>query len=220
MYVKISDRLISYFKEYGRVYSWRMARTPYKVYLSEMLLQRTRADQVEPVFKNLILLYPDIISLETNFEFAVTIMKPLGRFCRLDYFKKGLFCLVNDFGGMVPQSKEDLLNIPGIGHYIAAAIRIFGFGIRDVIIDTNVVRVFGRLYGLDVDPETRRNKIFIELVQQHVPEKFFVEYSYGLLDFARDICRPFKPMCSICMLGEFCRLFFEVIQAEKDMHCM
>lgn len=108
--------------------------------------------------------------------------------------------MLEQYDGEIPVEREQLLSIPGTGLYIAAAARVFGFGIKDTIIDANVVRVLGRIYGFRVNPETRRRKAFIELAARHVPEKGFVEYSYGLLDFAAEICKLGKPLCHFCLV--------------------
>lgn len=201
---KITDYLIHYYLEAGRSYPWRQERTPYRVYLSEILLQRTRADQVKPVFEYLVSRYPGVCLLNERFQEASQALLTLGRTCRLQYFKSGLEYMVKNYGGKIPSDRKELLAVPGIGDYIAAAIRIFGFGIRDVIVDTNVVRVLCRLYGLQATPETRRRKCFIELASRHVPMSHCIEYSYGLLDFAAQVCRPVRPGCDICELSFLC----------------
>jgi len=205
----ITDFMINFYRTNGRKYPWRCERTPYKVYLSEVLLQRTRADQVEPVFNHIVSVCPDIRTLYNRFDEVVQRMLSLGRRCRLEYFKTGLEYMLKNYDGKIPADRNLLLAIPGIGNYIAAAIRIFGYGIPDVIIDTNVVRVLCRLYGLQPDGETRRKKYFIELAGTHLPQKSFVEYSYGILDFAAEVCRPHRPGCNMCELNFLCDYHIE-----------
>lgn len=86
---EFSQYMINYYQECGRHYPWRENRSPYRVYLSEMLLQRTRADQVVPVYERLIKEYPDIRSLNSDFKRVTDIMQPLGRFVRLQYSNRG-----------------------------------------------------------------------------------------------------------------------------------
>ncbi len=200
----ITDFLTDYYSRRGRSYSWRRNRTPFRVYLSEVLLQRTRADQVEPVFERLVHNYPSVHLLYANLNDAMPAMRSLGRPCRFRYLGAGLEYLITEHDGEIPAERQHLLAVPGIGSYICGAIRVFGFGIPDVIIDTNVVRVFSRLYGLRADPETRRRKWFLELATQHVSSDHCVEYSYGLLDFAAQVCRSGRPACDICGLKSLC----------------
>lgn len=201
---EVTGFLIDYYLKEGRDYPWRRQRTPFRVYVSEILLQRTRADQVEPVFTYLMSRYPNVHLLSEGFEDARQAMLSLGRTCRLQHFKAGLECLVKNYGGEIPSDRQGLLAVPGIGDYIAAAIRIFGFGIPDVIVDTNVVRIMCRLYGLQPEPGMRRRKYFTELATRHVSFDWCAEYSYGLLDFAAKVCRPVRPRCAACGLRNLC----------------
>lgn len=201
----VTDAMVVFYRTSGRRLAWREDRTPFKIYLSEILLQRTKAEQAEPVFRELVKRYPDVPSLVTHFDVAAEIMKPLGRYCRLEVFRKGLEYLKDRFNGQIPRESADLRLTPSIGPYIAAAIRVFGYGVPDVIIDANVVRVLGRIYGLAVTPETRRKKAFRELAGQHVPEDAPVDYSYGILDFASMVCRPLSPGCGHCGLNKICK---------------
>jgi len=206
---KLSPQIIKFYYNSGRNFPWRQNRTPYRVYLSEVLLQRTQASQVTPVFHALVEKYTSIYSLANNFKDASILMKSLGRFSRFKYFEKGLKYLTEHFDGQIPQSKKDLLSVPSIGPYIAAAIRIFSFDLKDTIIDTNIVRVLGRIYGLKITPETRRDKQFIELAERQVPDREIIAYSYGLLDFAFLVCHPKKPLCDLCKLISFCKYYNE-----------
>lgn len=203
----IADRLADYFLEHGRDYPWRKDRTPFRVYVSEVLLQRTRADQVKPVFERLMAKYPDAVSMLSNFSDVAVETKTLGRFLRLRFFRAGLEYIVSNHSGNLPGEKEKLLQIPGVGGYIAAAIRIFGFDIPDTIVDANVVRVLGRLYGLEYNGETRRKREFIELAEEHSLHGRCAEYSYGILDFAAAICKPKRPVCAKCFLAAYCDFF-------------
>jgi len=196
--------MIEYYSIYGRNFEWRRDRTPFKVYLSEILLQRTRAEQVEPIFCIIWNKYKTPADLLVNFEEVQEIMYSLGRFIRFEKFKQGLIHLVKNFEGNIPRDKDLLLKVPSIGPYIAAAIRIFGFGLKDVIIDANVVRVLGRFFGMETTPETRRKKSFIELACSMVPDSEFVEYSYGILDFGSTVCKP-RPSCINCNLRSECQ---------------
>jgi len=200
----IIEGICGYYITCGHKYPWRINRTPFRVYVSEVLLQRTRAKQVEPVFSKIIEKYPDPETLLENFEDAAKEMYTLGRNIRLHYFKQGLEYIVTNYGGEIPGEKSRLMLIPGVGDYIAAAVRIFGYSFQDTIIDANVVRVLSRIYGKKYDGETRRKKEFIILAEKHSLHSRCVDYSYGILDFAADVCRPWKPLCDRCFLREYC----------------
>ena len=90
----------------------------------------------------------------------------------------------------ISTDKKELLELPGIGEYIASAFRSLHFGIRDAIIDSNVVRLYGRFFGMKTDSETRRKKWIIELSNNLTPINEYKAYNYGLIDFTRKICKP------------------------------
>lgn len=194
----------NYYIEHGLRYAWRIDRTPYRVYVSEVALQRTRAPQVEPVFTALMDTYDNFRSLLEGFDNAITIMRPLGRPCRFDYLLRGLNTIVRVYDGKLPVSREELTAIPGVGPYIAAAVRVFAFGLRDTIVDTNVVRVLGRVFGVGTDASTRRQRSFLDLAERCVPIVGYAEYSYGILDLASSLCKPHSPNCCYCSLRQMC----------------
>lgn len=200
----IAHEVVHYYEGFHRDFAWRESRTPYRVFLSEVLLQRTRAEQAEPVFMELAERYPNVAALYQDIEKVAKVIGGLGRLCRVGPLKRGLSYLITNYGGEFPLQNAKLIKVPSIGLYAAAAVRVFGFGVRDTIVDSNVVRVFGRLYGLQTTPETRRSRDFMELVEPHVPVSNFAEYSYGLLDFASAVCTPLSPKCEGCSLRYQC----------------
>lgn len=199
--------MITFYRDKGRHFPWRQGRTPYRVFLSEVLLQRTRAEQVLPIYNALIAHFPDLPSLNQGFPEAVEMVKSLGRESRFVHVKNGLNYILDMLGGTFPLSREELIKIPSIGSYTAAALRVFAFGLRDTIVDCNIVRVISRVHGFGSGPETRRSKAFLDLAEKAVPAVEYVEYSYGLLDFASMVCLPVKPLCCSCDLRSDCAHF-------------
>jgi A/G-specific adenine glycosylase len=114
--------------------------------------------------------------------------------------------------GGIPEDMEKLLDLPGIGPYGAAAFLSFHMGKRHAIIDSNVVRLYGRLFGIPRHAETRRNKQFIAFADQMTPRLLFREYNYALLDFTREICRV-KPKCWVCPLTKDCAFYGDSLRA-------
>ncbi|MBQ2644295.1 hypothetical protein IJG14_01815 [bacterium] len=103
----------------------------------------------------------------------------------------------------VPESKEELIKLPGVGEYVASAYLSLHQNKRAVIIDSNVVRLYGRFFGFETDGETRRKKWFIDLANKLTPKRNFYLYNYSLLDFPRNICTQ-KPNCTKCILKLKC----------------
>ena len=115
--------------------------------------------------------------------------------------------IVRDFNGELPLEKELLLKLPGIGEYIASAVLCFGFNLPEPILDTNTVRVIGRIFGLKITDSSRRKKEFKEimsnLVDFHQPKLF----SLAMLDFSAKICTVGKPKCLECFMQQICIYF-------------
>jgi A/G-specific adenine glycosylase len=132
-----------------------------------------------------------------------SVLRPLG----LRWRAKHVLALgrtLDDRGGEIPGDVEALLDLPGVGPYAAAAFSSFHLGRRGVIVDSNVVRLYGRLFGLATDGETRRDREFRLLADRITPRRSHHDFNYALLDFTRTICRP-KPRCGVCPLRTSCR---------------
>ena len=179
-------------------FPWRETANLWHALVAEVMLQRTRAEQVVPVFCEFCLKYesPSDYVQEKNCK----MFERLGLKWRAHKLNK-LAEITAEKG--IPVEKEELIELPGVGEYIASAFRSLHLGKYDVIIDSNVVRLYGRYYGFQTDGETRRKRWFKELASCITPEKEFRDYNYGLIDFTRTVCKP-KPVCSACPLTEYC----------------
>ena len=162
--------LLKWFRKGRRTFAWRRRRTPYRVLMAELMLRRTRADQVEPVFERFVKLFPDVRALAGAKPSVIRReLKPLG----LEWRAANVVALARDiqrrFRGRVPRDRDELLSLPGVGPYVAGAVRCFALGQPEPLIDTNVVRVVGRFFGLRLDGEARRRKEMIDAVTACVP---------------------------------------------------
>jgi len=209
MFLQLSEKEVRYFRksiiEWGRTNSsyfpWRETHNKWHALIAEIMLQRTNAEQVMPVYKEFIGKYKEPEDLlKSNGE---RLFRKLGLHWREKQIIELAKCLA---GKEIPESKDSLLKLPGIGNYIASAYRSLHLGIRDVIIDSNIVRVTGRYFGFKTDAETRRKKWFKELAEGLTPARNFREYNYALLDFSRAICKP-KPKCELCILSDKCKYY-------------
>lgn len=167
------------------------------------MLQRTRAEQVVPVFIKFTSRYntPEDAAAE-NHEKILELLKPLG----LEWRSKKILELINELNKRnrdIPCNINDLLTLPGVGLYVASSFISFQADIRSPIIDNNAVRIWGRIFDFKTDSESRRKKWFIEIAYRITPQKKFKEFNYAVLDFTRKICKP-KPLCNICILKSIC----------------
>jgi A/G-specific adenine glycosylase len=188
---------------------WREIRSPYRVFLAEMLLVRTRADVVARIYDGLFKQYPDIYKLanadENELGFA---LHPLGLTKRTQYIIKAA-CYIRDVhGGRIPSDIDSLLKIPGVGLYTASAISVFAYNQKSVPYDVNILRFLSRLMGLTMENKTKGSKELRDLVPEFSVEKTGLRTEV-LLDFTRLICRPRNPLCNQCCLRRGCVYFRE-----------
>jgi len=198
-------KIVEFYKNAGITFPWRVHRTPFKVFVAEYMLVRTRADNVVSPYIRFISEYPSLEALILGDRLknnCIVAFSSLGLTRRAKHFYRCLEKFMEI--GRVPHEGEIIEELPYVGQYIRAAIRVFGFGIKDAIIDANVVRIIARFHGIDIKDFLRRDAQFTELVRSSVPDESFVDYSYGLIDFSRAICRK-DPQCGLCSLRTECR---------------
>jgi A/G-specific adenine glycosylase len=161
MVIHIHKSLADWGTENFRAFPWRITRDPYKILLSEVMLHRTQAKQVVPVYEQFIQNYPDLFSMaQASRNELQDILYSLGLRWRIDMlFDMGIE-LIERFDGTVPVDKAELLSLPGVSEYIASAVRTFTWNIPEELADTNTIRVAGRLFGLNIKDSSRRNPHF------------------------------------------------------------
>ena len=209
---EISDTDIKYFRakiiKWGRTnfrnFPWRYSDNKWHCLAAEIMLQRTKAEQVEPVYVEFIRKYekpenwlddPDAVTFnnlglpERNKQFL-----SLNRIIA---------------GNEIPDNKVDLLKLPGVGDYIASAFLSLHLGMRASLIDSNIVRVYGRYFGLNTNAETRRKIWLIELADRITPKRNHRCFNYALIDFSREICKT-RSNCRICTIKRKCNYFHNI----------
>jgi len=170
------------------------------------MLHRTQAIQVVPVYAKFIERYPDVRALAgAQGEELHEILASLGLRWRIDLILEMTAGLMSRFGGEVPREKSDLLSLPGVSDYIASAVRCFAWNLPEALIDTNTVRIMGRLFGLEVKDSSRRNRGFREIIQAMVDPARPREYNFALLDLAGQVCDKKKPCCTGCPVFGYCK---------------
>jgi A/G-specific adenine glycosylase len=197
--------LLAWDAQYRRSFPWRTTTNPFHIMMAELMLRRTQARQVVHVYKTFIEHYPDpyTLAMASADEVALSLFS-LGLSWRVPAFQQVARILVEQHNGIVPPSYDTLLTLPGIGDYVASAVCCFAFGQPVIIVDTNTVRVAGRLFGLPTHAESRRRKPVRTLLQSLLDEQQPQAYNYALLDLAALICTSTKPKCTTCPLQAYC----------------
>lgn len=188
-----------------RCYPWRETRDPYKVLVAEVLLHRTRADQVVPLYEAFLRRFPDAGSLARSTPDELTeLFHSAGLRWRWKLLHAMAVQLAESFDGQIPEDFKMLVSLPGISHYIASAVRCFAFGKPDVILDTNTVRVVGRLLGLTVTDSSRRSRLFKTILEQLIDREHPREFNFALIDLAAQVCESSSPLHDKCCLKNYC----------------
>lgn len=181
--------------------------------VAEMMLQRTKADQVQPVYLNFFSNFktPSDVA-RTNMKKLTHILYPLGLRWRIKRFKEVSQSIVKIFGGRVPMSREEISKLPGVGDYVAGIVLSVAFNKKEWIVDSNVVRVFKRYFGISTSKEGRRDKHVIDIARTYADSKYPRMVNLALLDFAALICTPRRPKHERCPLAENCHYFIHDIK--------
>ena len=201
----IRRKLFVWHKDNYRDFPWRHIKDPYKIMIAEFMLHRTRADQVVPVYQEFIKKYPDVDSLVGSNPMEVNkVTENLGLHWRGRHFTDAAIFIKNNFRGRIPDSRDRLLSIPGIGEYVAGAILTVAFDRKEWIIDSNIARFIDRFYGLNLKGEIRRKREIIEISKKFYQTTKARQLTFALLDFSALVCKPTNPVCGSCIIKMKC----------------
>lgn len=202
------DSILKWGKQNLRTFPWRNSTDPYHFLVVEILLQKTKAEQVEVFYNKFIVKYPHIKLLaKSNIDELRELIKPLGLYYRTDRLKEIANLILINFNGTIPNNEKDLTSLKGIGRYIARAILCFGFNKPVSILDVNIGRIFIRFFGLDEPKRIRDNKELWVRADNLLPKNNYRNYNLYLLDFGSLICEKRNPKCNICPLNYHCSFF-------------
>ncbi len=216
------DNLLQWWILSGRRdFPWRETNDPFKVLIAEILLHRTKAEQIVPLYQPFLNQYPDIHSVaKSSPDELAKLLRSAGLNWRWKLLHSMAVNIETKFNGQIPRSFEELTSLPGVSHYIASAVRCFAFGYPDVLLDTNTVRVAGRLLKLPIRDASRRSKLFREVLEKFIDSKHPREFNFALIDLAAAICRPRSPAHKDCPVSRYCTFYQEASDegqnSEKD----
>jgi|SRR5690606_8523984 len=184
---------------------WKSETDPYKIWLSEIILQQTRADQAIPYYQKFIQQYPTLKKLARASDDEVfRLWQGLGYYNRCKNMLRTARELVSQ-GQSFPNTYEGLLALKGIGPYTAAAIASFAFGLNHAVLDGNVYRVLSRFFGISTPIDsTAGKKEFSQLAQSLLPHSAAAAYNQAIMDFGALVCKPKRAACDVCPLSQNC----------------
>ncbi len=202
-----SKPLLKWFKQHGRHdLPWQHPREPYRVWLSEIMLQQTQVATVIPYFERFIAEFKNIKALAAASEDEVLhLWTGLGYYARARNLHKAAQTMVEQHGGHFPQNYEDILALPGIGPSTAAAILAQAFDQPHAILDGNVKRVLTRYHAISGWPGEKKieNQLW-EIARQHTPDHSAADYTQAIMDLGATVCSRNKPACDTCPLQSNC----------------
>ncbi|MEG1475294.1 MAG: A/G-specific adenine glycosylase [Longicatena sp.] len=202
-----TNQLLAWYQANARVLPWREDISPYRVWVSEIMLQQTRVEAVKPYFERFIEALPSLRDLANASDDQLSkLWEGLGYYNRVRNMKKCAITCMEKYDGKLPESYLELLTLSGIGSYSAGAIASIAYGEQVSAVDGNVLRVFSRvLLSEDDILKEKTKKKFQTIVQAYIPKNYSSEFNQALMELGALICVPNSaPRCNICPVASEC----------------
>ena len=209
MSVTFSNKLINWYNHNKRDLPWRKTKDPYKIWVSEIILQQTRIEFGIKYYNKFLKRYPDVKKLANSKEIdLMKIWEGLGYYSRAINMLKTAKIVLNSFNGVFPLEYEQLIQLPGVGDYTASAISSICNDELQVVVDGNVLRFLSRMHKIDLPIESIKTKKYFKklgfkLIQDVKPGDF----NQALMDYGSTICKPKKFDCNNCLFSSDCKAF-------------
>ena len=203
---EFQDQFIQWYEQEKRNLPWRYNRDPYRIWISEIMLQQTRVDTVIDYFYRFMEWFPTIEELATApEEKLLKAWEGLGYYSRARNIQAAAKQIMSEFDGKMPQTPEEISSLKGIGPYTTGAIASIAFGLPEPAVDGNVMRVVSRLFCIEADiAKASSRKIFDEAMRKIIDEKHPGEFNQAMMDLGSAICTPTSPKCEACPIQAFC----------------
>lgn len=209
--------LIDWYRSQAADLPWRANHDPYRVWLSEIMLQQTQIATVLPYFQKFVTHFPTIQDLaNADQQTVLKLWEGLGYYSRARNMYRAAQVVVRDWGGNFPQSVGSLMELPGIGRYTAGAIASIAFNKPAAVLDGNVIRVFTRLFNIadDIRLPATQERLW-NMADMLVPREGARDYNQALMELGQKICRPQKPACHQCPIQQYCSAYEAGVQENR-----
>lgn len=199
-------QLLGWFRQFRRDLPWRRTHDPYRIWLSEIMLQQTRVAAVIPYYERFLNRFPDVHALaEAPDEEVLRRWSGLGYYSRARNLQRAAKQIVTKHEGQFPTQVDDALALPGIGNYTAAAILSIAFGKKHAVLDGNVARVLSRLGAVGGDlRESRRWQELQKIADGYLDSKSSGDWNQAMMELGATVCTPKSPQCLLCPVVQFC----------------
>ncbi len=198
--------LLGWFRRFQRDLPWRKSKDPYRVWISEIMLQQTRVAAAIPYYEKFLERFPDVHSLANAPEEEVLrLWSGLGYYSRARNLHKAARQVVSEFGGIFPKTKEKILSLSGIGEYTSSAIASISFGEKCAVLDGNVARVLSRLDAIHGDlRESKRWQDLQDHADRLLDPKRPGDWNQAMMELGATVCTPRAPQCLLCPVAKHC----------------
>jgi len=206
---ELRRKLLEWYDVSCRDLPWRKTRDPYRIWISEIMLQQTRVQAVIPYYERFLRRFPHAESLAVAEEQELlACWSGLGYYSRARNLQKAARAIVGRHGGMFPRELSDALALPGIGSYTAAAVLSIAYGAPLAVLDGNVARVLSRLFAMPVDVRSNAGKqSLLKKAEILLSRNRPGDFNQAMMELGATICLPRQPQCGVCPLGKICRAF-------------
>lgn len=211
---KFQENLLEWYDENKRDLPWRRERDPYKIWVSEIMLQQTKVDTVIPYFQHFMTLFPTVNDLaDAEEETVLKAWEGLGYYSRARNLHQAVKEVRESYGGEVPRTEEEIGSLKGVGPYTAGAILSIAYNIPAPAVDGNVMRVLSRIYASydDISKASTRKKhemIIRDIISRERPS----DYNQALMELGAMVCSPTNPSCLLCPVQTHCSAKEEGVQ--------
>ena len=204
--MNIADILMHWYSVNKRQMPWRMTKDPYKIWLSEIILQQTQIKQGLPYYEAFITIFPTVFELaKASEEDVLKLWQGLGYYSRARNLHETAKFIVRELNGNFPETYEGLLKLKGVGDYTASAIGSICFNLPTAVVDGNVYRVLARYYGIQIPiNSTEGIKKFKSIAQKLIDKNNPGNHNQAIMEFGALQCKPSSPDCSKCILVDNC----------------
>jgi A/G-specific adenine glycosylase len=199
-------QLLDWFRQFRRDLPWRRTRDPYRIWLSEIMLQQTRVAAVIPYYERFVARFTNVYELaEAPEEEVLRLWSGLGYYSRARNLQRAARQIVAQHGGQFPTKLDEALALPGIGNYTAAAILSIAYGERLAVLDGNVARVLARLGAMRGDlRELRRWQELQRIANAYLDPESPGDWNQAMMELGATLCTPKSPQCLLCPVAQFC----------------
>ena len=201
-------KLYLWYRSHFRKLPWRDSHSPYKIWVSEVMLQQTTVQAVIPYYWEWLRVFPDIESFSrASLQKVLKTWEGLGYYQRAKNMHRASQIIMKIYKGQIPQDHDALLRLPGFGPYISSAVLSFSFDMPYPVIDANVRRILMRMMRIHEDANPQNDNILIQHLTPFLPQSNISLFNQAMMELGALVCRPKNPRCLLCPIIDFCQAY-------------